>query len=205
MTSLATTFPTDYVSLDLETTGFSPSYAKITEIGAVRVRDGKVVDQFQSLVNPQTHIPSKVQELTGITDVMVENLDPIEDVFPQFIDWMNADASDIPVLGHNVRKFDFNFLNAASADILGTAFNYTSYDTMQISRELFPHEHGHKLVDLIQRFDIADIEEHRALSDAVQTHQCFEWMKQYLDSHNRQYAFREMHDDNGTHRVIALR
>ena len=70
-------FPTDYVALDLETTGFYPNSCAITEIGAVRVREGHIVDQFQQLVNPLRPIPRQITTLTGITDAMVADLDPI--------------------------------------------------------------------------------------------------------------------------------
>lgn len=75
-------FPTDYVALDLETTGFYPNSCAITEIGAVRVREGHIVDQFQQLVNPLRPIPRQITTLTGITDAMVADLDPIDEVLP---------------------------------------------------------------------------------------------------------------------------
>ena len=81
-------FPTDYVALDLETTGFYPNSCAITEIGAVRVREGHIVDQFQQLVNPLRPIPRQITTLTGITDAMVADLDPIDEVLPRFIAWL---------------------------------------------------------------------------------------------------------------------
>ena len=78
----ATGFPTDYVALDLETTGFYPNRCAITEIGAVRVRGGRVVDQFQQLINPLCPIPRQITALTGITDAMVADHDPIDGVLP---------------------------------------------------------------------------------------------------------------------------
>ena len=86
-------FPTDYVALDLETTGFYPNSCAITEIGAVRVREGHIVDQFQQLVNPLRPIPRQITTLTGITDAMVADLDPIDEVLPRFIAWLATPAS----------------------------------------------------------------------------------------------------------------
>ena len=86
-------FPTDYVALDLETTGFYPNSCAITEIGAVRVREGHIVDQFQQLVNPLRPIPRQITTLTGITDAMVADLDPIDEVLPRFIAWL---ATPVP-------------------------------------------------------------------------------------------------------------
>ena len=86
-------FPTDYVALDLETTGFYPNSCAITEIGAVRVREGHIVDQFQQLVNPLRPIPRQITTLTGITDAMVADLDPIDEVLPRFIAWLATPAA----------------------------------------------------------------------------------------------------------------
>ena len=162
-------FPTDYVALDLETTGFYPNSCAITEIGAVRVREGHIVDQFQQLVNPLRPIPRQITTLTGITDAMVADLDPIDE--------------------HNV-SFDLRFLDYNTRHIAGCGFACADYDTMQISRALFPAQRHHRLADLIVRFGIADNEEHRALSDAIQTQQCFEWMRHYVTEHHESEAIR---------------
>ena len=160
-------FPTDYVALDLETTGFYPNSCAITEIGAVRVREGHIVDQFQQLVNP---------------------LRPI----PRFIAWLATPAAGPavePIVGHNV-SFDLRFLDYNTRHIAGCGFACADYDTMQISRALFPAQRHHRLADLIVRFGIADNEEHRALSDAIQTQQCFEWMRHYVTEHHESEAIR---------------
>ena len=205
----ATGFPADYVTLDLETTGFYPNSCSITEIGAVRVRDRRIVDRFQQLVNPLRPIPAQVVKLTGITDEMVAGLPTIDEVLPRFVSWLsdgvsadpdasyapdsdstaNSDDSAAisavpfePIVGHNV-SFDIRFLDWNARKVLGSPFSCVDYDTMQISRVLFPEQRHHRLLDLIQRFDIADNEEHRALSDAIQTQQCLEWMHRYTDRH----------------------
>ncbi|MBT1165167.1 PolC-type DNA polymerase III [Bifidobacterium felsineum] len=178
-------FPRDYVTLDLETTGFYPNRCAITEIGAVRVRDGRIVDQFQALVNPLRPIPRQITALTGISDAMVADLDPIDDVLPRFIAWLADSQSESiaePIVGHNV-SFDLRFLDYNTRHITGMPFSCMDYDTMQISRVLFPEFKHHRLADLIVRFGIADNEEHRALSDAIQTQECLEWMHQYMAEH----------------------
>lgn len=186
-----TGFPRDYVALDLETTGFYPNSCRITEIGAVRVRSGVIVDRFQRLVNPLQPIPAQVVRLTGISDDMVADCAPIDEALPEFVTWL-ADGAEssgaaeaasgnvpAPIVGHNV-SFDIRFLDHAARRVAGCPFACVDYDTMQISRALFPDQRKHRLVDLIQRFGIADTEEHRALSDAIQTHQCLEWMRRYV-------------------------
>ncbi|MDU2403278.1 MAG: 3'-5' exonuclease, partial [Bifidobacterium longum] len=153
-------FPTDYVALDLETTGFYPNSCAITEIGAVRVREGHIVDQFQQLVNPLRPIPRQITTLTGITDAMVADLDPIGEVLPRFIAWLAAPAAGPavePIVGHNV-SFDLRFLDYNTRHIAGCGFACADYDTMQISRALFPAQRHHRLADLIVRFGIADNE-----------------------------------------------
>lgn len=190
-----TGFPRDYVALDLETTGFYPNSCRITEIGAVRVRGGIVVDRFQRLINPMQPIPAQVVRLTGINDAMVADCAPIDEALPEFVAWLAEGSKDSgtthsaaeeaagnvpePIVGHNV-SFDIRFLDHAARRVAGCAFACVDYDTMQISRALFPAQRKHRLVDLIQRFGIADTEEHRALSDAIQTHQCLEWMRRYV-------------------------
>ncbi|NMM97393.1 PolC-type DNA polymerase III [Bifidobacterium olomucense] len=178
-------FPLNYVTLDLETTGLYPNRCAITEIGAVRVRNGKIVDQFQQLINPRRPIPRQITALTGISDAMVADQDPIDDVLPQFIDWLAEPldgSTPEPIVGHNV-SFDLRFLEYNAQHVAGIPFACMDYDTMQISRVLFPEHRHHRLADLIVRFGIADNEEHRALSDAIQTQQCFEWMRGYTTSH----------------------
>lgn len=184
-------FPRDYVALDLETTGFYPDSCRITEIGAARVRDGKVTDRFQQLVNPGMDIPQRVQELTGISPDMVADCPGIEQMLPRFVAWLNEGCEGTnqgdgcvgePIVGHNI-GFDVRFLDHAARRVMGCGFVCVEYDTMQISRTLFPEQRKHRLADLIVRFGIADIEEHRALSDAIQTHQCFEWMRDWALDH----------------------
>ena len=185
-------FPRDYVALDLETTGFYPDSCRITEIGAVRVRGGAVVDRFQQLIDPLKPIPARITQLTGIDGAMVAGQPPIEEARPRFLAWLGADGSEasggaaagaaaipVPVVGHNV-GFDIRFLDHASRRVAGRPFACVDYDTMQISRTLFPGQRRHRLVDLIQRFGIADTEEHRALSDAIQTYECLEWMRGWV-------------------------
>ena len=95
----------DYVCVDIETTGISPQHAQIIEIGALKVRDGEVVDTFSQLIDPGVSVPPEITALTGITTEMVEGQPTIDEVLPNFI----AFAGDDLLLGHNIR-FDFSFL-----------------------------------------------------------------------------------------------
>lgn len=95
----------DFVSLDLETTGFSTDTCDIIEIGAWKIKDGVVVDKFNTLVRPILYIPRTVQNITGITMEMVENCETIDTIGVEFFDW----CEDLPFLGYNL-PFDYKFL-----------------------------------------------------------------------------------------------
>ncbi|KFF31684.1 PolC-type DNA polymerase III [Bifidobacterium bombi] len=187
--------PLDYVVLDTETTGLNSGSDRIIEIGAVKVRGRVVVDRFSVLVNPGRPLSGKIVELTGMTDSMLADQPPIKDVLPKFVRWIGDDV----LVGHNL-KFDMGFLGE-EADRNGIDFpGPACIDTLQMSRAMFPQERHHRLKDLIQRFGIADAEEHRALSDAIQTQQCFEWMRQYVSQLGGTFATRKQ-DNTYTSRI----
>ena len=94
-----------FVSLDLETTGFSPYNNEIIQIGAWKIKDGVVVDKFDTYVKPIQYIPREVQALTKITPDMVADYPSVDEILPEFY----AFCEDLPFLGHNL-QFDYNFL-----------------------------------------------------------------------------------------------
>lgn len=128
----------DYISLDLETTGFSPMNSDIIEIGAWKVQNGVVVDKFCTLVRPVMYIPRTVQELTGITQDDVKDCDPIEFVLSEFFDW----CGKLPFLGHNL-QFDYSFL-CYKGQFAGYDFSLgntrTGLDTLSMSNRFLPIE-----------------------------------------------------------------
>lgn len=168
--------PEKYIAVDTETTGLNAGRDRIIEIGAVKVKGRTVVDSYSCLVNPGRTLHPRIVSLTGISDDMLSGEEDISKVLPEFLRWFDG----VPMVGHNLR-FDIGFLKAEAASIDECFPDVSTYDTMHLSRKLFPQERRHRLVDLIQRFDIADHEEHRALSDAQQTHECFEWMRTYMN------------------------
>jgi len=167
-----------YTVIDLETTGLDPLYDSIIEIAAVHVEKGRIVDQFNTLVNPGYEIDDFIIELTGITNEMLASAPSIEKILPSFLDFVGADI----ILGHNV-NFDINFLYTACERQLSKPFCNDFIDTMRFSRRLFPSERHHRLIDLVKRFNLGATEEHRALSDALQTHECYCYMKSYMEQH----------------------
>lgn len=164
----------DYTVIDIETTGLDSRFDEIIELGAVRYRNDSEVARFQSLVRPDGCISEFIEELTGISNEMVSDSPSINDILPQFLQFVGNDA----LLGHNV-NFDINFIydSASYCNLPPFSNNYT--DTMYLSRRLFREERSHKLVDVCSRLNIPQPEEHRAIADCIRTHLCYQAMKQY--------------------------
>lgn len=149
-----------YVVFDLETTGLKPESEMITEIGAVKLVNGRVVDTFSQLINPQRSIPPSITELTGITDEMVSDKPVIEDVLPKFKEFCRGCI----LAAHNA-KFDTSFLNFQLKKH-ALDFKYKVVDTLELSRSLFPEEMVHKLDVVAKRLGVSLDNHHRAVDDA---------------------------------------
>jgi len=157
----------DFTVVDVETTGWAPDDAGITEIGAVRVRDGRVVAEFGSLVNPGRPVPGPITELTGIDDQMLTGAPPVAAVLPGLL----AFARDSVLVAHNA-PFDLRFLTAAAAGMgLGWP-GFEVLDTVRLARHLMasPQEvPDRKLATLAGYFGTPVRPSHRALDDARAT------------------------------------
>ena len=167
-------FPTNYVVVDLETTGLDPSFDEIIEIAAIRVCKGEVVEEYTSLVKPEQELDEYITELTGITPQMLEAAPSVSEVLPVFLDFVKDDI----VVGHNV-NFDINFIYDVTMQILKKPFSNNFVDTMRISRRLYPTESHHRLQDLVSRFGLVNQSAHRALADAMQTNLCLQRMNEF--------------------------
>lgn len=167
-------FPSDYVVVDLETTGYSPEYDYILEMCALRVRDNEIVDTFSSLVNSGSYvyIDEFIISLTGITRDMIDSAPDIKDVLPQFIEFIGSDI----ILGHNV-NFDINFLYDAAIKITGAPLSNNFVDTMRLSRRLHPEYQHHRLIDLSERYFIDYVGTHRAQMDCEITKFCYDALR----------------------------
>lgn len=152
-------FDDEYVVFDIETTGLNNVNDKITEIGAVLIKDRKVISKFNSLINPKVPIPEKIQKLTGITDEMVSGAPSIEEVLPQFLSFVG----NRPLVAHNA-MFDVGFIRQ-KAFLLGIKVNNPVLDTLQLSRNLLSIK-KHKLNNLCDHFGIKLENHHRASDDA---------------------------------------
>ncbi|MFD7024524.1 DEDD exonuclease domain-containing protein [Promicromonospora sukumoe] len=155
-----------FVVVDLETTGTNAKEGGITEIGAVKVRGGEVLGEFQSLVNPGQPVPAFVARLTGITNAMVATAPDIELVLPSFLEF----ARDTVLVAHNA-PFDVGFLKAMCARLDYPWPGYTVVDTVPLARRLVTRDEApnHKLSTLANLFHATVSPEHRALADARAT------------------------------------
>jgi DNA polymerase-3 subunit epsilon len=155
-----------FVVVDLETTGGSPTGAHITEFGAVKIRGGEVIGEFQTLVNPAEPIPAFISVLTGITDRMVADSPRIDSVFPAFLEF----ARHSVLVAHNA-PFDVSFLKAA-ASLTGHDWPaFRVIDTAHLARQLIGKDEApnRKLSTLARLFGAATTPDHRALHDARAT------------------------------------
>ncbi len=164
-----------FVVFDLETTGLNNKTCAITEIGAVKIENGKIVDHFSSFVNPKMSIPQKVVELTGITDEMVKNAPTIYEVLPKFLDF----CAGAVLVAHNA-KFDIGFIKKACSD-LKIQFNFGYLDTLMLARCLFTELSNHRLNTLSKHLNIVLQNHHRAVDDAKATADIFIKMLEILD------------------------
>lgn len=155
-----------FVVVDLETTGGSAAESHITEIGAVRVRGGEVLGEFQTLVNPHVPIPAFIQILTGITDAMVADAPRIEAALPAFLEFARGSV----LVAHNA-GFDISFLKAAAAKTGNAWPGFEVLDTVTLARQLVPRDEArnHKLSTLAALFGSPTTPDHRALHDARAT------------------------------------
>ncbi len=160
---------TEFVVFDLETTGAKAPPCRITEIGAYRVQNGQVTEEFQTLVNPETQIPRFISELTGITDEMVKDAPLFADIADDFLSFIG----DSILVAHN-SGFDMRFLNFEIGRVFG---DYRMANpclcTVQLSRKLLPNILNHKLKTVAEHYSIDLVNHHRASADAFATAHIF--------------------------------
>ncbi|MEH7387909.1 PolC-type DNA polymerase III [Bacillus sp. JJ1521] len=153
-----------YVVFDVETTGLSAVYNTIIELAAVKVKNGEIIDRFESFANPHHRLSATTIDLTGITDDMVRNAPEVSEVLIKFNDW----TEDAILVAHNA-SFDMGFLNVGYKKAgLNKATNPV-IDTLELARFLYPELKNHRLNTLCKKFDIELTQHHRAIYDAEAT------------------------------------
>ena len=153
----------EFVVLDTETTGLRPGPNRVIEIAGIRLRGGEVIDSFQSLVNPNRRLPPFIVQFTGITQEMVAGAPRAEQVFPDFLQFIEGAI----IVGHNV-GFDIGFLSY-EAQLLGYAFPIDGLDTIPLARRFLPGLRRFKLDVVAGHLKIPAANRHRALGDAKVT------------------------------------
>ena len=157
-----------YVVFDIETTGLSKEKEMITEIGAVKVADGKIIDRFSTFVNPQRPISAEITKLTGITDDMVKDAPTIENVLPEFLKF----CEDTVLVAHNA-SFDTGFIRIAAERAELGELHHTVVDTLELARALLPELNKHKLDIVCEHLGVTLNGHHRAVNDAEATAEVF--------------------------------
>ncbi len=164
-----------YVVFDIETTGFSAKKNKIIEIGAVKVENGIIVDEFSTFVNPKTPIPYSIEKLTGIRDVDVSDADTIDHILPKFMEFCKGSS----LVAHNA-SFDTSFIRV-NCENLDIPYDFTEVDTVGMSRLVLQRLKRFKLDQVAKELKIPLEGHHRAVNDARCTAQIFIELCKRLD------------------------
>lgn len=166
----------DYTVIDLETTDFRVHSCEIIEVAAVRVREGEVAETFSQLIQPRYVIPELIEEITGITNEMVRDEPPVEEVLPEYMKFIGDDV----VVGHNIASFDSNVLSDFCERVLGRTFSNEMVDTLHFSKKCAITPENFKLTTIAGILGIT-YDAHRALNDCIANYQVYEKLKPLFD------------------------
>lgn len=153
----------EIIIFDVETTGLSPQNDRLTEIGAVKLRNMQIVDSFQTMVNPERHIPEKITELTGITDAMVADAPSEGQAIEKFIEFCGGSK---PVLAAHNARFDTSFIRNVCRR-KGIDFSFVTIDTLVLCQVMLPQVQRHKLDHVAKVLKLGKFDHHRADNDAL--------------------------------------
>ncbi len=150
------------IVLDTETTGLDYTRERIIEFAAVRLENGKIKDEFQTLINPHQHIRKSSMAVHGITEEMVADAPTEEEALPKILEFIG----DYPIVAHNA-IFDYSFLNEAKKRIMGDTLKNPRIDTQIMFKEIAPDLESHGLEALTNRFNVELNNHHRAMADTM--------------------------------------
>jgi len=148
------------IVLDIETTGLDYRREKIIEFAAVKLVNGKITEEYETLINPEQEIRYSSIKIHGITQDMVADSPTIKDVMPKILEFIG----DYPIIGHNV-IFDYSFLNQTSLELYDKPIENHRIDSQHMFRDVFPEEFSHGLESLMRRFKVEVTTRHRAMAD----------------------------------------
>lgn len=150
------------IVLDTETTGLDYTRERMVEFAALRLENGKIKDEFQTLINPEQHIRKSSIAIHGITEEMVKDAPTEAEIMPKILEFIG----DYPIVGHNV-IFDFSFINEASLRVFKKGITNEKIDSQQMFKEIAPDLESHGLSALTERFKVDLTNHHRAMADAM--------------------------------------
>lgn len=199
-------YNSSFVVFDIETTGLNKQDDKITEIGAVKIKNGEIIDRWSSFVNPERHIPEHISELTSITDDMVADAPKISEILPEFLEFSKGSV----LVAQNAR-FDTGFIKIF-CDRLGLEYNFPCIDTLILARGLYPELSNHKLDTLTKHLNVILENHHRAVDDAKATADIFIKMLdelkrrgvKKLNTLNDLFDIRSMSKRSKAHHIVLL-
>lgn len=181
------------IVLDTETTGLDYTKERMVEFAAVRLENGKIKEEFQTLINPEQHIRKSSMAIHGITPEMVADAPTEAEAMPMIMDFIQ----DYPIVAHNA-IFDYSFLNEASKRVFGKELENTRIDSQQMFKEIYPDLDSHGLEALTTKFNVDLTNHHRAMADTMGLalaypklkklyNQKYDWESKQLD--NIEYLF----------------
>ena len=185
--------PGHYTVVDTETTGLSPQDDRLIEIAAIRVRGGKEVSRFETLVDPERPLSAEIVELTGITSAELRGAPSQQDALQRFVDFLKDDI----IVGHNA-NFDVNFLYDSMVRCGMKPLENNFVDTMRIAKCVRPGLHSYKLAALAKEYRIPQPKAHRALADCETTNALIQQLA--VDADGQGMDFRQIQKNGYTSR-----
>lgn len=167
-----------YVAFDLETTGLSLENDNIIEIGALKVKDGKVIERFMEFLKPDQPISPMITNITGITNKMVDSARPTKQIIADFTDF----CEDHVLVGHNI-MFDYKFMKKY-AQLYGYPFEKMGIDTLKIARKVHKDLESKSLGSLCEHYQIVNAAAHRAYHDALATAKLYHMLAHYFEEND---------------------
>lgn len=164
-------FVNDYVVFDLETTGLEATTDKIIEIGALKYKGNELIEKFNVLINPEIKLPLVITKITGLTDEDLQNERTIEEVLPEFINFIE----DLPLIAHN-SEFDLGFIEENIKKLNLNMISNKNIDTIEIARLYIPRAYNYKLETLKKYFHL-EYGSHRSVDDCKTTNYIYQYCK----------------------------
>lgn len=176
-----------YIIYDFETTGVDPYYCEIIEIGAIKVANGEIIDQFQSFVKPYYPIPADATEVNNITNEMVQDAPTAKEIIPYFLDFISGSK----LVGYNIIRYDHIILKRYAMAICGKQVNNSITDVYSLCRKKLTLKR-YRLTDVAKFFKVKPSNAHRSIGDCETTWECF---KKLQEVYKKEIAEKKAHKD----------